>query len=51
MAGTENNMSIANTDGNNIRPGKLEKKITMKKYWSFRISVVLHMKFFIYINF
>ena len=27
MAGTENNMSIANTDGKSMRPGKLEKKL------------------------
>ena len=52
MAGDENNMSVANTDGNYRRPGKFEEKINHAKncqvlriIQAYNTSVVLHMKY------
>ena len=47
MAGDENNMSVANTDGNYRRPGKFEEKINHEKIveCSYNTSVVLHVKY------
>ena len=47
MAGDENNMSVANTDGNYRGPGIIEERINHEKIveFSYNKSMVLRMKY------